>query len=476
MKKFSPKRFDVFICYASQDKEVARIIANELKLHDLKIWFDDEQLELGDSLRESIEHGLVKSKYGVVIVSPNFFEKGWRQLELSALVQREVTSRKKIIIPIWHEVKEKYVAKFSPLLADKVAAKTSEGMSKVADKIIRTINKSKIKAAEPSTGKIDFVNLEFKEVFSAKLASLINLIKNNSYGREINDLIEIIIMLLKERIEKWDIPSVKFATEELFTKLYKYSEKKGFCELYFIFKDLFRYAHSQRMQLIASMIETFELILFGSWVPHYDVERGEKAAKVMLRLGIDFLDKDLDISLNSCAAIDNLAGDMFEPEILSKEILMGASAFEKIDENPTLEDFVELITNWIKIKDEYSWEGGTFTYLIDSIKYAKSEQKKYGVKISKFEKEYLLPALMGNIDKQIQEYVDFLGELVEEGKENHFSAELLAKMILAYKSLRPNITNEIKELVLKKRNQKIIDLFNKIIEKDYFLKKTSSKG
>lgn len=475
LKKILSERFDVFICYASEDKEVARNLANELKARDLKIWFDDEQLRLGDSLRESIDRGLVNSNYGVVILSPSFFKRGWKQYELNGLVQKEIKSKKKITMTIWHEVNEKYVAKFSPSLAERYAAKTSEGMPIVADKIISAINKSKKEFVKPSTRTTDLVNLDFKEAFSSNLSAIINLLKSKSYEtKKLNDLIDVVIMLIKERIEKWDVPSVKFATEELFAKIYKFSEKKGFCELYTIFKDLFSYAYSQRKHVLGSMIKTFGLILFGSWI-RYNVERGEKAAKVMLRLGIDFLDKDLEVSIDCFTSIDNLAGDMFEPKILSKEILLGAAVLEKMKENPDLDFFVKQVTDWIKINDQYSWDAETFTYLIDSIKYAKREQKKYGIKINAFEKEYLLPALMENIDGQIQEYVNFLGELVEEGKENHFSAELLPKMILAYKSLRPNITNEIKELVFKKGNQKIMRLFNKIIDNNDFLKKTFAK-
>jgi len=186
--------------------------------------------------------------------------------------------------------------------------------------------------------------IEFKMLFSLKLENLCKLLVSEKDYQQVNDLIDQLIMLVKERIEKWDVPSVRFATEELFMKLYGHSEQEGFCELYTIFKDLFSYAYSQRKHILEVMIGIFNLILFGSWVPNYDVEKGEKAAKVMLRLGMDFLDKDLSVSEDCLTAIDNLAGDMFEPEILSKEILLGAKAFQKLTENPRVQDFVEQIS------------------------------------------------------------------------------------------------------------------------------------
>ena len=97
---------------------------------------------------------------------------------------------------------------------------------------------------------------------------------------------------------------------------------------------------------------------------------------MMLRLGMDFLARDLSISEDCLAAIDNLAGDMFEPEILSKEILLGSHAFLKASKNPELHDFVEKLVNWVRINDQYAWDDENCTYLIDSIQYAECEQEK----------------------------------------------------------------------------------------------------
>ena len=106
--------------------------------------------------------------------------------------------------------------------------------------------------------------VEFKAVFSMELKNLCKCLDGERDYQQVNDLVDELIMLVKERIEKWDIPSVKFATENLFMKLYKRSEQKGFCELYTIFEDLFSYAYSQRKHILGSMIRVFNLILFGS--------------------------------------------------------------------------------------------------------------------------------------------------------------------------------------------------------------------
>lgn len=314
--------------------------------------------------------------------------------------------------------------------------------------------------------------IEFKMLFSLKLKNLCKLLESEIDYRQVNDLVDELIMLVKERIEKWDVSSVRFATEELFIKLYRHSEQEGFCELYTIFKDLFSYAYSQRKYILEVMIDIFSLILFGSWVPNYDVERGEKAAKVMLRSGIDFLDKDLSVSENCLTAIDNLAGDMFEPEIFSKEILLCAKAFEKASENPELENFVEQFVDWIRINDQYAWEAEIKTYMKDSIQYAEWEQENYEINIGTFKQKHLLPALEQNISETTEEYVQFLDELKSEGDEDvTFPAEELSKMILAYEFLRPNIAAEIKKLVMEAKNQYVINVFNRIVNSSNFLRK-----
>jgi hypothetical protein len=137
---------DAFISYASEDKkEIAEPLAKALKSEGLKIWYDDFSLSLGDSLRESIDKGLSKSRYGIVILSHTFFSKKWPQNELNALFYREVNGVK-VILPVWHNVTQEDVAQYSPILADRYAVKTSDGLEKVVEKI-----KEVIKPPKPTT-------------------------------------------------------------------------------------------------------------------------------------------------------------------------------------------------------------------------------------------------------------------------------------------------------------------------------------
>ena len=85
--------WDAFISHASEDKEFVRPLADALRARHLSIWYDEFTLLLGDSLRRSIDRGLARSKYGIVILSKKFFEKEWPQKELDGLVAREVDGK-----------------------------------------------------------------------------------------------------------------------------------------------------------------------------------------------------------------------------------------------------------------------------------------------------------------------------------------------------------------------------------------------
>jgi len=132
--------YDIFICYASENRnEIARPLAEALRAKGLRVWYDEFELRLGDSLRRKIDHGLATSRYGVVILSKAFFGKEWTQKELDGLVARE-DGKHKVILPIWHGVDKEYVAGYSPTLADKVAVSTDRGLDSVVREILTVVS------------------------------------------------------------------------------------------------------------------------------------------------------------------------------------------------------------------------------------------------------------------------------------------------------------------------------------------------
>lgn len=132
--------YHVFIAHASEDKEeIAKPLAVELRARGLRVWYDEFTLRIGDSLNETINRGLARSWYGVVILSHHFFAKRWPQSELNGMVARESTGQK-VILPVWHRITQQEIVRHAPILADKLASNSEKGIGAVADDIMSAIS------------------------------------------------------------------------------------------------------------------------------------------------------------------------------------------------------------------------------------------------------------------------------------------------------------------------------------------------
>lgn len=146
-----PEQWDFFISHASEDKEViAGPLAAILKEKGHTVWYDDFSLKVGDSLRESIDRGLARSKFGIAILSPSFFQKHWPKQELNGLATREVNGGK-VILPVWHNVGHDEVREYSPTLVDRVAVSTDKGLAYVVDKILHAATDAPTSVGHPVT-------------------------------------------------------------------------------------------------------------------------------------------------------------------------------------------------------------------------------------------------------------------------------------------------------------------------------------
>ncbi|WP_081582140.1 TIR domain-containing protein [Candidatus Microthrix parvicella] len=125
-----------FISHASEDKEaIARPLYEELSGRGYKVWLDEAELTVGDSLRQRIDEAISSCQFGIVVLSDAFFRKDWPQEELNALFTRQL-SGVKTILPIWHDVDQARVLQYSPLLADRLAARSSDGVEEVVRQVL----------------------------------------------------------------------------------------------------------------------------------------------------------------------------------------------------------------------------------------------------------------------------------------------------------------------------------------------------
>jgi TIR domain len=119
-------KYDAFISHASDDKDtLVRPLAAALAQQGFRVWYDEFELKVGDSLRQRIDHGLASSTYGIVVLSHAFFAKNWPRYELDGLTSRQMVGEK-VILPIWHNVTKDEIMHYSPTLADRLALSSSD--------------------------------------------------------------------------------------------------------------------------------------------------------------------------------------------------------------------------------------------------------------------------------------------------------------------------------------------------------------
>ena len=129
--------WDVFISYASEDKDsVARPLAAALRNFGLRVWLDEQEISLGDGLTGKINEGLAHSRYGVVILSPDFLAKEWPKRELGALLAIEFKHGKRVL-PVLHNLELESILRDFPLMGDKLCVSTAAGIKAVAAEVSR---------------------------------------------------------------------------------------------------------------------------------------------------------------------------------------------------------------------------------------------------------------------------------------------------------------------------------------------------
>lgn len=119
----SIEEYDAFISHAWEDKEsFVDELVNEMRKAGISVWYDTTKISWGGSMRQCIDDGLRRSKFGVVVLSPNYIAEGkyWTKAELNGLFQLESINGK-TLLPIWYNLNKQDVINFSPIIADKKA-------------------------------------------------------------------------------------------------------------------------------------------------------------------------------------------------------------------------------------------------------------------------------------------------------------------------------------------------------------------
>ncbi|TQM83098.1 cyclic nucleotide-binding protein [Saccharothrix saharensis] len=84
-------QFDVYLCHSSLDKEVVSEIKDRLwEDYGLRSWYDDAELQPGDSTRKAIEKGLMSSRFLLLCASANLNSSDWANREIDSVLHLDV--------------------------------------------------------------------------------------------------------------------------------------------------------------------------------------------------------------------------------------------------------------------------------------------------------------------------------------------------------------------------------------------------
>lgn len=94
------KKGKVFLCHSSSDKYFVKRLAQILESQGVKVWYDDWEIGVGDSIRRKIEKGIISSSYMGVILSKEFVKSEWAQTELDAGFEKQIAKKDIYLLPI----------------------------------------------------------------------------------------------------------------------------------------------------------------------------------------------------------------------------------------------------------------------------------------------------------------------------------------------------------------------------------------
>lgn len=123
-----------FISHSSKDKPFVRKLAADLVASGVKVWIDEQNILVGDSIPEKIAQGLAESDFFLIVISKNSVSSAWVKKELNGAIVHEIERRKVTILPIKLDD-----AAMPDTINDKLYADFSHSYEDGLEKLIRSI-------------------------------------------------------------------------------------------------------------------------------------------------------------------------------------------------------------------------------------------------------------------------------------------------------------------------------------------------
>ena len=93
----------VFLSHSSKDKPAVRKLAEQLKAHVFTVWLDEFEIDVGDSIPDTVAKGLQESEFVAVWLTQNAVTSGWVTKEWQTKIAQEISARKVAVLPLLAE-------------------------------------------------------------------------------------------------------------------------------------------------------------------------------------------------------------------------------------------------------------------------------------------------------------------------------------------------------------------------------------
>jgi TIR domain len=90
----------IFLSHNSHDKPFVRRLAMALQAKGVRVWVDEAEIKVGDSLLDKIQSAIDETDYLAVVLSPNSVKSSWVNQELKQALNHELKSKAVKVLPI----------------------------------------------------------------------------------------------------------------------------------------------------------------------------------------------------------------------------------------------------------------------------------------------------------------------------------------------------------------------------------------
>jgi hypothetical protein len=98
------KYHGLFLSHTGVDKPFVRRLREDLMAHGVqKVWLDEAEIDIGDSLVDKIEEGIKVSRYIAVVLSSKSINAPWVRKELDVAMNREIARGEVVVLPLLYE-------------------------------------------------------------------------------------------------------------------------------------------------------------------------------------------------------------------------------------------------------------------------------------------------------------------------------------------------------------------------------------